>query len=425
MRWYQYIYGKDSIPNNLYTDGDINFYPTSTSKKNLIDTSEELNELLVTFKQFSKANPIIYQTSFIDSNYETEIEKKKSEFVTTVSTITSKPSIVSTSTKTTTTSTTTTTPTTTTTTTTRTKINKIVSSSTKISIKSTKKASSDSKEEKKNGSTVSSEYMYDYLEDSKYKNYYDDYYYSEYPEPTGSYKIQINTTQSISNASITDATISSKFTTLFSSNLLEKLRNFNNEKSETVDKKNSSNIKNYTILSSNGKKTFIVEDKLSTSRMDQNWPNNRILTTKAIKPVQVIKNIFVLNNRSNSDKNLVPNLSSRFFVTEKMLEKTAQTTTDQNLSYYEDVETAEAEEVEYMDNELMEINPNLNQDLLLNMQLNIDNDKTSDIANYQDYTDENVENFFLADEAVSPACRLALNLNIFFILKFSFYLLFF
>ncbi|RNA31635.1 hypothetical protein BpHYR1_045900 [Brachionus plicatilis] len=302
--WYQYIYGKDSIPNYLFTGEDSNSYTTSSFEKKIIDTSRELNELLITFKQPSKTRP-------------------------------------------------------------------------------------------------------------NYNSYYDDYYYSEYPEPSGSYKIQINTTQPLSSTKMS-AKAGSKFTTLFSSNLLEKLRNFKSEKSEKLNEKNSSKVKNFTILSSNGKKTLVAEDEVSPHHNLSN--NQRILSTKSIQPVQIIKNIFALSNRSNFEKNYLPNLSYRLFITEKMYAKTPRTLTtnaDQVWSYYEDVEAAEAEEVEYMDNELMEVSDTYGQDLLLNLQLNIDNEKKP--AHFEDYSEENAENFLLAEETVS---EFFFPLNV----KFSFHL---
>ncbi|CAF0975712.1 unnamed protein product [Brachionus calyciflorus] len=449
LNWYKFIYGKDYEESQTSADDNQIIYTTPQLTSTIIDDSHELNEFLQTYKHEDEKTTTEFVEEYVDEIYTDTPEIYETTFIETTTPETT------TTTKTTTTTTRTTTTKRTSTTLSTTKTTRTSKTTTKTTIKTTITRATTNRT-----STMSNTYKhqldesYDIEEDDEDSevddeneyNYYDSYKdsdYSDYPTATGSYMIQINTTKPsttlirtttktktstpTSTATTTSTTttttpssittqktetttrLSSKFSTIFSSNLLEKLRNF-----ESNEKNNSANVKNYTILTSNGKKTFITSQEIitSSSKMTHKTSTNkaeRILSTKQTnkhEPIDIIKNIFSINNR-NSSHNLPPNLTSRLFITEKMY---AKTTTDQIQAFYEDVQPADEEEVEgedVIDEEISEVeaeNVDQENDLLLNLQLNTEGlNKTTETVDYENYSDEESDNLQHADHTTSSA----------------------
>lgn len=93
--------------------------------------------------------------------------------------------------------------------------------------------------------------------------------------------------------------INNKYTTLFSSNLLEKLRNYDNKVNETSSFSLTSKkieAKNLTILSSSGKKTLLIPfDKNAMLEFNQsnlnylNLLNKNINASKILEPLSTVR----------------------------------------------------------------------------------------------------------------------------------------
>lgn len=390
--WYKSIYGKDYQPTTT-SEPPINTPSQITDDENSFSKND--NEYYGQSSENSLESGEFYQTVDVQTSKPSTVvfkwpePSRKTSLPTTVKTeITKKTTQLFTTTITSTLSTTTTTTTTTTISSTTKKTSLSTSSSPTTFTTTTRSTFTTQKVESTSTITqtsadVEEEVNDDDNDDENYDEEDDDEEVTQEPKKphvSNTHKSTVTTTgtSSISSKLIStpkeDIKILNKYTTIFSSNLLEKLRNFESNE-------NRGNSKNFTILTSNGKKTVLIPVASAAPSSSVLLHSNESLANKlnhfasanqtgtsVVGQVEIIKNIFSFNNRTVQPQEHQP-IPVVHLITPILRPETSSSPNQISQFLEEDQGQAEeGEEVETLaEKEDLSM---MDSDLLLNLQLN-------------------------------------------------------